>query len=169
MKPTFTIKEITQLVNNFENLNDQAIETLSKQLSNRQPYMTGIIEASYEIFEDEEEYMEDLDYYFLLIDYLFTKVYGEMDMIMADFIEEKDAEHIDFIDKIAENEDFDEILFNKFESHPRKNLIMFFYDDLFDDDIDFDDASLEFTTQLMLMIYFIIDIYHHSTTHTNEA
>jgi hypothetical protein len=169
MKHNLSVTEITQIVDSFEGLNDEKLENLSKQLVSKQPYLTSLIEAAYEIFEEEEEYTEDLDYHFLLVDYIFTKTLGETDTIMPDLLENKDEEHMKIIDSIAESEDFDDRLFELFESHPRTDLIMYFYDDLFDDEIEFDDQSLELTTQLMLMIFFIIDVYHYSTMNANEA
>lgn len=169
MKLTLSNQEISKVIGSFELLDDKTLENLSNRLSNNQPYLTALIEASYEIFEDEEDYMEELDYHFLLIDYLYSKTIGETETIMPEFLEKKDDEHIKLIDKISESDSFDEELITIFENHPRTDLIMFFYEDLFDDEMDFDDQSLELTTQLMLMIFFIIDVYHNSTIKNDEA
>ncbi len=169
MKTTLTDQEISNIVDKFEELDEKVIENLSQEFAKQQPYLISFIEAAYEIFEDEEDYIEELDYNALLIDYIFTKTLGEQPTIMPDFLEKKDDEHLSIIEQLGEDEEFDDGLYGLFESHPRADLILYFYGDLFDEDIDFDDEALELTTQLMLLIYFIIDVYHQAANQTNEA
>jgi len=156
-----TLSLIEELDNQIDLFTDKELNKAFEKLESQQPYLNSYIDATQEIFEDEEEFLDMVNYFHLLINMAFEKAFGPIDLIPSDLIEEIDNKMLNLIDSFEEGEDddFNEKISAIFETHPQSELINYFFTTLFDEEADYDDHIVELGTQLMLFTYGVIDIY----------
>lgn len=157
-----TIELIDKLENQIDNFTDDQLNKAFEGLQKEQPFLNSYIDATQEIFEDEEEFIDLANYFHLLTNMAFIKAYGEVNEIESDLIQEVDEAMIILMETLNEAKDFEEQIETIFSSHPEHELITYFYNSVFEEDNDYDDQFLELATQLILFTYGIVDIYTKS-------
>jgi len=157
-----TIELINKLEHQIDNFSDDQLNKAFEDLQKKQSFLNSYIDATQEIFEDEEEFIDMANYFHLLTNMAFIKAYGEVNEITSDLIQEVDEAMIIFMESLNESEDFEEQIDTLFASHPEHELITHFYNSVFEEDNDYDDQFLELATQLILFTYGIVDIYTKS-------
>lgn len=157
-----TIELIEKIEDLIEDFSDNQLNKAFEDLEKKQPFLNSYIDATQEIFEDEIEFIDLANYFHLLISMSFTKAYGEVDSIKSDLIKEVDESMLMIIEKLDNKEDFDEIIYNMFSSHPESELILYIFSSIFEEDMEYDDNFLELGTQLILFLYGVVDIYTKS-------
>ena len=150
---------LNDLEKRLDKLKEKELNSLVEKLNKKQPYLTAFCDATEEIFEDETDYLDLLNYFFLLINDAFEQTYGNCETIPPELIEITDNKHVDLLEKLEGSEDFEEKIIELFDKHEQSDLIYYIYDSIFHDEIDYDDKSLELSTQLAIFAYTIIDIY----------
>jgi len=153
------IKLIEDVEKRIDALSDKELERAVSALEKKQPYLYAFAEATQEIFEDEEEFVEDAVYLLFLIDEVFKASENTTGVIPPELIEKADAAHIEFIGEISGRDDFEDVLLDTFGKHQAADFLFYIFDNLFDEQTDYDDHGIETATQLMLFAYFIIDVY----------
>jgi hypothetical protein len=169
MKQIFEDQALVKILNDFEEIEDKKFESMLQNLRKNQPYLMSMLEASQEIFEDQEDFLEDLEYYTLMTSYVFQRSQMPVKTLSTQFLEDIEEKHVAEIDKLMDKDDFEDQLYDLFEKHPAGTLILEIYDEIFDDEQEFDDDSMEMITQLMLLCYYIVDVFYQYQKLYNEG
>lgn len=154
---------ISELESQIDNYSDNQIEKSFTELEKKQPFLSSYIDATQEIFEDEEDFIDLANYFHLLINMAFNKVFGSLKQIPTELIQSVDDAMIDLMEKLGDEDDPDEKIMDIFLTHPQSELILYLYDTIFEDETDYDDNFLEMGTQLILFSFGVVEIY---TKHT---
>ena len=154
---------INELENQIDNYSDSQLEKAFEALDEKQPFLSSYVNATQEIFEDEEDFIELGNYFHLLINMAFNKVAASLEKIPVDLIQNVDESMISLMEELSNEDDPDERIMDLFESHPQSELILYMYDTIFEADTDYDDSFMEMGTQLILFIYGVVEIYSKHT------